>query len=274
MKYNLLRYCLGLSILAVSLSSCVLHKDLVNFNSEEQPLSVGTEEIVNAMNLTIQPEDLLRIQVHSADQNQEAAVPFNVDSPAMQQGLMQQANQAGNSGNYPLELFNGYLVDQNGFIDFPVLGRIYVNGLTIEEAKALLVEQLRKYITEPIVNMRFLNLKITVLGEVNKPGTIRLSNKRITLLEALGMAGDLSIYANRNTVLVIREENGKRTTARLDLQTPEIFTSPYFYLQQNDVIYVEPTTARIATVADPLQRFISYGSGLISIITLIIALSN
>jgi polysaccharide export outer membrane protein len=122
--------------------------------------------------------------------------------------------------------------------------------------------------------MRFLNLKITILGEVNNPGTIRLSNKRVTLLEAIGMAGDLSIYANRNNVLVIREENGKRTTARLDLQTAEIFTSPYFYLQQNDVVYIEPTKARIATVADPVQRFISYGSGVLSIVTLIIALTR
>jgi polysaccharide export outer membrane protein len=255
-------------------TSCVSHKELVNFNNEEAPLEVGTEDIVNAMNLTIQPEDLLRIQVHSADKDQLAALPFNIELPNQQQNMVQQANQAGSGGNYPIELFNGYLVDQEGNIDFPVIGKIEVNGLTLEEAKAKLVSLLEKYINIPIVNMRFLNLKITILGEVNNPGTIRLSNKRVTLLEAIGMAGDMSIYANRNNVLVIREENGKRTTARLDLQTAEIFTSPYFYLQQNDVVYIEPTKARIATVADPVQRFISYGSGVLSIVTLIIALTR
>lgn len=257
----------------LSLSSCVSHKELVNFNDEESPLTIGTEEIVNAMNLKIQAEDLLRIQVHSADKDQLAALPFNLEPPG-QQNMMQQAGQARSGGNYPIELFNGYLVDQEGNIDFPVIGKIEVNGLTLEEAKAKLINLLKQYINVPIVNMRFLNLKITVLGEVNNPGTVRLSNKRVTLLEAIGMAGDLSIYANRTNVLVIREENGKRTTARLDLQTAEIFTSPYFYLQQNDVVYIEPTKARIATVADPVQRFISYGSGILSIVTLIIALSN
>lgn len=255
------------------LSSCVSHKELVNFNNEESPLTIGTEEIVNAMNLKIQAEDLLRIQVHSADKDQLAALPFNLEPPG-QQNMMPQAGQARSGGNYSIELFNGYLVDQEGNIDFPVIGKIEVNGLTLEEAKAKLINLLKQYINVPIVNMRFLNLKITVLGEVNNPGTVRLSNKRVTLLEAIGMAGDLSIYANRTNVLVIREENGKRTTARLDLQTAEIFTSPYFYLQQNDVVYIEPTKARIATVADPVQRFISYGSGILSIVTLIIALSN
>ena len=264
-----------LFLVFVFFSSCVSHKELINFNSEEEPLTLGTEEIVNAMNLTIQPEDLLRIQVHSADKDQKAALPFNLDSPIQQQALLQQAAQSSGSGsNYTVELFNGYLVDQEGFIYFPVIGKIAVEGLTIEEAKSKLIELLKKYINVPIVNMRFLNLKITVLGEVNNPGTIRLSNKRVTLLEAIGMAGDLSIYANRENILIIREENGERTTERLNLKTAEIFTSPYFYLQQNDVIYVEPTKARIATVADPVQRFISYGSGIIAIVTLIIALSR
>ncbi len=265
-RYKLILFALSITFL----SSCVTHQELVNFNDENFPVS-STEEIVNAMNLTIQPEDLLRIQVSSFDQ--KAAIPFNLELPG-QQNMMQQGNQAGNSGNYTLELFTGYLVDQEGIIDFPVLGQIEVEGLTLEEAKAKIVEQLKTYIKDPVVNMRFLNLKITVLGEVNAPGTIRLSNKRVTLLEAIGMAGDLTLYANRSNVLVIREENGKRTTNRIDLQKSEIFASPYFYLQQNDVIYVEPIKARIATVADPVQRFISYGSGVLSIVTLIIALTR
>jgi polysaccharide export outer membrane protein len=119
-KLNIL-FCLALTVF---FSSCVSHKELVNFNNEESPLTIGTEDIVNAMNLKIQAEDLLRIQVHSADKDQLAAMPFNIELPMQQQGMIQQANQAGSGGNYPIELFNGYLVDQEGNIDFPVIGKL------------------------------------------------------------------------------------------------------------------------------------------------------
>ncbi|WP_425421131.1 polysaccharide biosynthesis/export family protein [Phaeodactylibacter xiamenensis] len=258
----------------ILLSSCVQHRQLINFNEANLPEDTP-EQIVNAMNLTIQPEDLLRIDVHSIDPL--AAAPFNPgtgpDGQRPQNMQMMQGNQ-GQGGNYMLELFQGYLVDQNGYIDFPVLGQLKVEGLTIEEAKGQIYELLQEYLKDPVVEMRFLNLKITILGEVNLPGVQRLSNKRVTLLEALGMAGDLSDYANRNNVLVIREEEGRRTYTRLDLQSAEIFTSPYFYMQQNDVIYVEPIQARIATVADPAQRIISYTTAGLSLISLIIALSR
>lgn len=257
-------------ILALSLASCVSHQELINFNEANLPEN-QPEAIVNAMNLTIQPEDLLRITVHSFDPL--AAAPFNLE-PQGQQNLQQIGNQVGQGGNYTLELFMGYLVDQEGYIDFPVLGRIPVEGLTIEEAKMKIYELLQPYLKDPVVNMRYLNLKITILGEVQGPGVQRLSNKRVTLLEAIGMAGDLTDYANRNNILIIREEEGRRTYTRLDLQSAEVFTSPYFYLQQNDVIYVEPIQARVATVADPAQRIISYASAGLSIITLIIALTR
>ncbi|WP_282780145.1 polysaccharide biosynthesis/export family protein [Phaeodactylibacter xiamenensis] len=261
-------------MLALVFSSCVQHRQLINFNEADLPEDTP-EQIVNAMNLTIQPEDLLRIDVHSIDPL--AAAPFNPgtgpDGQRPQNMQMMQGNQ-GQGGNYMLELFQGYLVDQNGYIDFPVLGQLKVQGLTIEEAKGQIYGLLQEYLKDPVVEMRFLNLKITILGEVNVPGVQRLSNKRVTLLEAIGMAGDLSDYANRNNVLVIREEEGRRTYTRLDLQSAEIFTSPYFYMQQNDVIYVEPIQARIATVADPAQRIISYTTAGLSLISLIIALSR
>lgn len=262
-------------MLALVFSSCVQHRQLINFNEADLPEDTP-EQIVNAMNLTIQPEDLLRIDVHSIDPL--AAAPFNPgtgpDGQRPQNNMQMMQGNQGQSGNYMLELFQGYLVDQNGYIDFPVLGQLKVEGLTIEEAKGQIYELLQEYLKDPVVEMRFLNLKITILGEVNIPGVQRLSNKRVTLLEALGMAGDLSDYANRNNVLVIREEEGRRTYTRLDLQSAEIFTSPYFYMQQNDMIYVEPIQARIATVADPAQRIISYTTAGLSLISLIIALSR
>jgi len=256
-----------LTLVTLLASSCVQHRQLINFNEANLPEDTP-EQIVNAMNLTIQPEDLLRIDVHSIDPL--AAAPFNTGGGQQQNMQM----MGGQGGNYMLELFQGYLVDQNGYIDFPVLGQLKVQGLTIEEAKGQIYGLLQEYLKDPVVEMRFLNLKITVLGEVNVPGVQRLSNKRVTLLEAIGMAGDLSDYANRNNVLVIREEEGRRTYTRLDLQSAEIFTSPYFYMQQNDVIYVEPIQARIATVADPAQRIISYATAGLSLVSLIIALSR
>ena len=248
------------------LTSCVSHGELISFNQTDLPAS-SPEDIVNAMNIRIQPEDLLRITVHSLDPL--SAAPFNIE----QEGQNRQLG-GGNQGSQQLELFTGYFVDQNGFIDFPVLGPIAVEGKTLEETKVMLVERLQRYLKDPVVNIRYLNFKVTVLGEVYAPGTLRLTNKRVTLLEALGMAGDLTVYAQRKNVLVIREMDGVRSYARLNLQSDEIFTSPYFYLQQNDVIYVEPLRARVATVADPAQRIISYSSAALSLVTLIIALNK
>ncbi|MCB9082602.1 MAG: polysaccharide biosynthesis/export family protein [Lewinellaceae bacterium] len=253
------------------LSSCVRQKDLVTFRDANFNLAQA-EAIANQMELKIQPEDLLQVDVATGqgEIDQLATAPFNL--PIGQNQLMQM--QGGSQGSTPLELFMGYFVDSEGFVDLPTLGRVEVGGLTLREAKQKLIGLLTPYLNVPVVNIRFLNFKVTVLGEVTAPGAIRLSNQRVTILEALGYAGDFTPYANRSSVLLIREQDGQRTYTQLNLQQKDIFTSPYFYLQQNDVIYVQPTQAKVATVADPLQRAISYGSGVISIVTLIIALTR
>ena len=145
-------------------------------------------------------------------------------------------------------------------------------GLSLAEATELLQSQLRDYLEDGVVNMRFLNFRYTVFGEVNIPGTYTTMNPRITLLEAIGTAGDLTPYANRETVLLVREENGQRTFTRINLKESDLFTSPWFYLRQNDVIYIEPTKARIATVQDPIFRWISLGSATISLVAIITTL--
>lgn len=262
-------FLLGLVLLA---SSCVTRKQLVNFRDANLPLE-SPEDILNLTNLEIQPEDLLRITVHSI--NEEAAAPFNIEGGGQQGGNRNMMmGGGGGAGGNNLELFMGYFVDREGFIDFPVLGRIEVAGLTLEEAKFKILDQLQTYLQDPVVNMRFLNFKVTVLGEVNRPGTLRLTNKRVTILEAIGMANDLTPYANRTNVLVIRENEGRREYARLNLQDDNIFMSKYFYLMQNDVIYVEPLPARTATTADLFQRIISYTSGALSLVTLILTLTR
>lgn len=269
----LIKNVLLLVVCVLFASSCVRHKQLVNFQGENLPLE-SPEEILNLINLEIQPEDLLNITVHSL--NEEAAKPYNQTLGGQQGGgnnMMMQGGGGGAGGNN-LELFMGYFVDQEGFIDYPGLGRVEVAGLTLEEAKFKLLDMLQTYLNDAVVNIRFMNFKVTMLGEVNMPGTLRLTNKRVTLLEAIGLANDLTPYANRTNILVIREHEGRREYARLNLQDNSIFASKYFYLMQNDVIYIEPLPARTATTADLFQRIISYTSGALSLVTLILTLTR
>jgi polysaccharide export outer membrane protein len=241
---------------------------LVSFNSETTQFP-AEEGISNSLELRVQPDDLLRITVSSF--NPEAVAPFNIEIPNQQN--MQMAGQIQNSqGNYMLELFNGYFVDREGYISFPVLGRLKVQGLTLLEVERLVTEGTKPYLKDPVVNVRFLNFKVTVTGEVARPGVIRVSNQRMTILEAIGNAGDFTPYANRTNVLLIREEDGKRFYHRFNFQQEDLFKSPYFFLKQNDVIYVEPIRAKVATVQDPFARGVTYGSAFISIITLAVAL--
>lgn len=248
------------------LTACVRQRELINFPSQ----LAGTEVLTNKLTLKIEQDDLLKVDIHSS--NVEAAAPFRIEPAA--QNNMQQMIQQGNlsTSNYPLELFNGYLVDRSGDINLPVVGKVKAEGLSLEQLEDTITGLVRPYLKDAVVNVRFFNLKITVLGEVNRPGLVRMSNQRLNLLEAIGNAGDFTSYANRTNVLLIREENGVRTYTRLNFQANDIFTSPFFYLKQNDVIYVEPIKAKVATVADPFQRGISYGTAFLSVITLIVAL--
>jgi polysaccharide export outer membrane protein len=248
--------------------SCVLHKELINFPAETVVLP-GNEPLENSIELKVQPNDVLRITVSSY--NLEAAAPFNIENGTQQNGnLLQQGGQGLGPSN-ALEIFSGYMIDSEGFLSFPVLGKLQVEGLSLLQIEKIISEGVKRYLKDAVVNVRMLNLKISVLGEVSSPGIIRLSNQRITLLEAIAGAGDFTPYANRTNVLLIREENGQRIYHRLNFQSGDLFKSPYFYLKQNDVLYIEPIRAKVATVADPFQRGISYGSAFLSFITLIIA---
>lgn len=183
---------------------------------------------------------------------------------------MQQS--ASGTGVNSLELFTGYFVDRAGYIDFPVIGRVKVGGLTLGVAHDTILNRILPYVSDAVVSLRFLNLKITLLGEVSQPGLIRISNKRVTLLEAIGMAGDMTPYADRTDILLIREKDGQRQYVQLNLQDPGIFASPYFYLEQNDFIYIKPTKAKVGGITDQTSRFLTFGSAGLSLITLIIAL--
>jgi len=138
----------------------------------------------------------------------------------------------------------GYLVDSKGNVEMPVLGPIKVAGLTTRVARDTIKKRLESYLEAPSVFIRFLNYKVTVLGEVARPSSFTIPNERVTIPEAIGMAGDLTIHGKRKTVTVIREEQGKRTFGKIDLTSRDVFNSPYYYLHNNDIVYVEPGKAK------------------------------
>jgi polysaccharide export outer membrane protein len=188
--------------------------------------------------ITIMPNDMLSIVVSSKDN--ELAVLFNlprVSYYAASPDLLS-SNMNGQ--------ISGYMVDLNGNIDFPVLGILHVEGLTRTQLSQTIKQRLigDDLLKDPVVTVDFMNLKIYVLGEVGRPGMIAVSKDRISILEAISLAGDLTIYGKREGVYVIREKDAKRTAFRLDLRSVELFTSPVYYLQQNDIVYVTPNNVR------------------------------
>lgn len=163
----------------------------------------------------------------------------------------------------------GYLVDEIGNIQFQGLGKIHVEGLTRNRLKDTLDSRLKQFLDNPYYTIRFMNYKFTMLGEVNKPGIFGIPGDRVSLLEAIGLAGDLTFYGRRDNVLVVRENQGKREFARLDLTKPEIMVSPYFYLQQNDVVVVEANKKKIAASDQATARNVSIAATIVSTLAII-----
>lgn len=214
------------------LSSCGTHARMVYFQAENQDT---TEANVPEFKPTLKPDDFLSVLITANDP--ESVIPFNYPSI----GVTQASNQGYSSGTVAK---TGYLIDQNGIVNLPILGKVKLGGLSRSDATDLLEEMLSSYLKQPVVNIQIQNYKITILGDVSKPGTFSIPNERITLLEAIGLSGDLDITGVRNNVLVIREEDGSKKQYRIDLTTDQVLTSPVYYLQQNDVVYVEPNGAK------------------------------
>lgn len=222
-----------ISILAVFMAtSCASRKKIVYF--QDEPLSEGLEAS-SPSQLVYKPGDILTINVSAFVQ--ETVAPFN---------LTVASNNANNPNGLQGSLqIQPYLVDYMGNIEFPVLGTIKVSGLTRLELTAMLTERIKEYAEDPLVNVRLSNFTITVLGEVSNPGTFTIEDEQITIVEALGLANDLTIFGKRQNVRLIRDVNGKKKFAEIDLTSINTVNSPVYYLQQNDVIYVEPNKAKI-----------------------------
>ncbi len=239
------------------LASCVHHKQLLNFNEGPEFPAVAQAIQVTA-DVRIQPDDLLEIGVYAEDP--AAVAPFTL------QGIGARTKEENNL------IGNHYLVDQSGDIEFPVLGKMHLSRLSVEQARDTFKQKLLRYISNPIVNVRWLNFKFTVLGEVNRPATYTLPERSVTVLEAVGLAGDLTNYGNRKNILIIREQDGNRSFGRVDLQDRNVFSSPYFYLKQNDVVYVEPLRQKTSVVSDQATKvlpWVSAGAILANILILL-----
>jgi polysaccharide export outer membrane protein len=226
-------------LLILVLSSCA-KRNLVYFSDIDSDANFSTQ-IPEMIEPQIQPDDLLNITVTSLSPESNLLFNAGVLSPD------------GSRQNGTDKLNEGYLVDKNGEINFPVLGKVKLIGLTKPEAIDEMTLRIREYVKDPIVNIRFMNFKITVIGEVNRPATFTVPTEKINILEALGLAGDMTPYGKRENVLIIREKNGVRSATRFNLNDKDILGSPYYYLQQNDVIYVEPDTIK-AIQASTNQR--------------------
>lgn len=237
-------------------------KDISYFQSTNIEKDLEQIAINNKYVAKIQAGDILSVMVSSL--SPEASIMFN-PYQSMATGVQTPMPQP----NTPTPAM-GYLIDDEGFISLPLIGKLKIENLTTQEARDLLTEKLEKYLQQPTVNLRILNFKITVLGEVNRPSVYTIPNEKISLPEVLSLAGDLTIFGKRSNIMVIRETNGKWDFARIDMTKRDMFSSPFYYLHSNDIIYVEPTKGRITSSDRTIQLAPIIISGL-TLITLIIA---
>lgn len=239
LKKDYLRYIFVVPVLICCFfTSCVSTQKSVYFNNLSDtviaPVKGNFEPVIHK-------SDVLQIVVSSM--NPEDAIVFNTPSVA--------STGAAGGG---LQV-TGYLVSEQGFIEYPVLGQVKAAGLTKDQLSVYLRDELnnRKLMKDPVVSIRFLNYRVTVLGEVGNPGVISINNEKMSILEALGMAGDITINGKKENVLLVRDIDGQRVIKRLNLNSNDILSSPYYYLQSNDVVYVEPTKSRVANASGNRQ---------------------
>jgi len=240
-----------------TLTSCVNTKKATYFNDIQNGVYKTSYD---APPPVIHKNDLLSIYVSSL--SAEASTLFNAP------GLVSTTAASANGSTIQNV---GYLVNEEGNIQFPILGKLKAAGLTIKELNDVILDSLvtKKLLVDPLVTIRFLNFRVTVLGEVGKPTVITVPNEKISVLEAIGLAGDLTIYGRRDNVLLIREEEGKKIVRRIDLNSPATITSAFYYLKSNDVLYVEPSKEKVSSVSNFRQLLPAYIAAL-SVIVIVV----
>ena len=263
-------FVLVIMALALTAVSCNTYRK-INYLQDIVPDKA--ERIAINKGILIQPKDMISIVVSS--RNPELALIFNLPVISYQAGSEVVSGQGS-------QRLLGYVVDNDGYIDFPVLGLVKASGLTrwelANEIKSMIIEG--NYINDPVVTVEFMNFKISVMGEVTSPGTYNIEGDKITLLQALSLAKDLTIFGRRDNVSVIREQGDERIIYQVDLRSASIFESPAYYLQQNDIVYVEPNKVRAgqSTINEnnikSVSLWVSVGSFLTSLAVLIVNILN
>ncbi len=215
-------------VVTMILSSCASKQDVVYFQN-----TGDFETIIDKNSFTpkFKVDDLINIHVSTLDP--EISAPFNLFRGSSEGGIRPEQVD--------------YLIDKDGEIDFPVIGKIKISGLSAEEVREVLRGKLSPYLKDPIINIRLRNFTVTILGQVNRPGTYPVNGERITILEALGLAGDLNLKGVRDNVMVIRDFDGTKVYTRIDLTKKEAMSSPVYYLTQNDVVYVQPNSSAVSS---------------------------
>jgi polysaccharide export outer membrane protein len=253
-----MRYILMAIILSALLLSCKTQNRVI-YNYLEDIRDTSLQRDVVIKEPIIQKNDLLAIQVYSAAVDPAIDAPYNIS--------------AGVAGGSQVNQIGGVLVDQKGNLEYPRIGTIHAEGLTKSELAEVIKAKLKDQLTEPTVIIRFLNFRITVMGEVGNPGVLNIPTERLTLIEALGMAGDITEFGKKKEVKILRENNSQRKMGIIDVTSEKMFESPYYQLQQNDVILVEQTRYKIRqTEQQRISQQIGFATGIITTAALLITL--
>lgn len=244
------------------LVSCNSYKKIPYFMNlkDTTQIAIATASYASPI---VQPDDILNITIQTIDGTASAILnQNNALSPAV-----------GSSSANPIgqQTTTGYLVDKDGNIEFPIIGKINLLGMTTAKVRDVIRNKLSIYYKTPTVDVRFSNFKITVLGEVNRPATYTIPNEKVTILDALGLAGDLTIFGKRENVLLIRDSLGYKTLTRINLNDSRILTSRYFFLQQNDVLYIEPNKSKIANLDASRSRDITIITSALSVLIVLLS---
>lgn len=249
--------------------SCTTQR-IAYFQDVPDSLSVSDTKFVDLPPFTppiVRPDDILNINVQTLDP--QANMILNQGNLPIQSGVTTTNPNAPTLNNQ--NAVSGYLVNKSGDIYMPYIGSVHVQGLTTTEIHDTVLSRVEVFFKNPVVNVRFANFKVTVLGEVRQPATFTLPNEKPSVLDALGLAGDITIFGKRNNVLLIRDSDGRKAITRLNLDSTKIMNSPYFYLKPNDVLYVEPTESRVASTNAFRTRDIAVLSAGISLLTVVAA---
>lgn len=252
------------ALIVMAFTSCTSYKNVAYFRDFADTSYYSNVKTTAFKSPRIQPDDLLNITIQTIDPEiNQILNSSNALTPAVGASSSVTVGQQ--------QVATGYLVDKNGEVEIPFAGKIKLQGYTTVEAREVVRSAIGKYVKDPIVNIKFSNFRVTVLGEVAKPATYIIPNEKVSVLDALGLAGDLTIYGRRENVLLIRDSaNDQKSMIHLNLNTKNVIASPYYYLQPNDIIYVEPNESKAASVDAIRNRNITIMASALSVILVLV----